>query len=298
VNTGEIQHAVAADVELAYETFGVSSDPPVVLVMGLGVQMLGWPEGFCADLAERAHYVVRFDNRDVGLSTHFREERASDVAAVMAGDTRSVAYSLADMALDVAGLLDALGLESAHVVGVSMGGMISQTLAIEHPHRLRSLTSIMSTTGDPHVGVATAEALAALLAPPAGDRDQAEDRAMRTYRVIGSPGFPFDEPAVRERARRSYDRGHDPAGVTRQFVAILTAPDRTVRLTSIAVPVLVIHGSEDPLVDISGGRATAAAIPGAEFVEIAGMGHDLPFEAWPEIIARIAGLVVRAECVR
>jgi pimeloyl-ACP methyl ester carboxylesterase len=121
---------------------------------------------------------------------------------------------------------------------------------------------------------------------------------MRTYRVIGSPGFPFDEPAVRERARRSYDRGHDPAGVTRQFVAILTAPDRTVRLTSIAVPVLVIHGSEDPLVDISGGRATAAAIPGAEFVEIAGMGHDLPFEAWPEIIARIAGLVVRAECVR
>ena len=289
-----IQRARVGDLDLAYETFGNAGDPPVILVMGLATQMIGWPDDFCAGLAARGHFVVRFDNRDIGLSTHLDSAGAADVLAVLGGDTSSVPYALADLADDTVGLLDALGLGAVHVVGASMGGMIAQVLAIEHPRRVRSLTSIMSTTGDPTVGGPSEAALAVLLAPPASDREGAVQRVVDTYRVIGSPGFEFDESSVRDRAGLSFDRAYDPAGVARQLGAVLTTPDRTRDLKAVSVPTLVIHGSADALVNVDGGRATAAAVPGAELLVVEGMGHDLPREIWPEITDRICALVDRA----
>ncbi len=290
-----MQTTRVGEIELAHESFGSPEDTPLLLVMGLATQMIGWPDDFCRMLAERGLYVVRFDNRDIGLSTHLDSAGAPDVLAVMGGDHSRVAYRLADMAEDTAGLLDALGLDSAHVVGASMGGMIAQTLAIRHPERVRSLTSIMSTTGDPAVGAPAEAALGALLAPPATDRQSAVQRAVDTYRVIGSPGFEFDEAGLRERAGLSFDRAYDPAGVARQLAAILASPDRTADLARVAVPTLVVHGEQDALVDVSGGRATAAAIPGAELLVVDGMGHDLPRAVWPQLVDRITALVDRVE---
>jgi pimeloyl-ACP methyl ester carboxylesterase len=263
--------------------------------MGLGTQMLGWPDEFCRALEAHGLYVIRFDNRDIGLSTHLHDAPAPDVMAAVAGDTRSASYTLTDMAADAAGLLDALGLTSAHVAGASLGGMVAQTLAIEHPRRVRSLTSIMSTTGDRRVGAPTEAGAAALMAPPARDRDGAIERALNSARAIGSPGFPLDEQAVRDRASRSFDRAFDPPGVARQLVAVLASPDRTPQLHELAVPTLVIHGADDALIGVSGGRATAAAIPGAELVIIEGMGHDLPRALWPELAGRIGDLIARVE---
>jgi pimeloyl-ACP methyl ester carboxylesterase len=267
----------------------------VVLVMGLATQMIGWPDEFCRALAGRGLFVVRFDNRDIGLSTHLHDAGAPDIMAVLGGDTSSVPYALIDLADDTVGLLDALGLDSAHLVGASMGGMIAQLVTIRHPKRVRSLTSIMSTTGDPTVGAPAEAAMGVLLAPPANDRDGAVQRAVDTYRVIGSPGFEFDETGLRERAGLSFDRAHDPAGVARQLAAILTTADRTADLAAVPVPALVVHGSHDTLIDVSGGRATAAAIPGCDLLVVEGMGHDLPREMWPEILDRIGGLIDRAE---
>ncbi|WP_448627194.1 alpha/beta fold hydrolase [Geodermatophilus sp. URMC 64] len=290
-----IQRARVGEIELAYETFGERANPPLVLVMGLATQMIGWPDEFCRGLAARGLFVVRFDNRDIGLSTHLDDRGAPDILRLLSGDRSGVPYALADLADDTAGLLDALGLDSAHVVGASMGGMIAQLVAVRHPARVRSLTSIMSTTGDPAVGAPAEAAMGVLLAPPATDRASAIERAVDTYRVIGSPGFEFDEQALRERAALSYDRRYNPAGVARQLAAILTTPDRTADLGAVAVPTLVVHGAQDPLVDVSGGRATAAAIPGSELLVVDGMGHDLPREVWPELTDRIAALVQRAE---
>ncbi|MGY1730912.1 alpha/beta fold hydrolase [Geodermatophilus sp. SYSU D01045] len=290
-----VQTTRAGDVELAYETFGSAGDPPLLLVMGLATQMIGWPDEFCRMLAERGLYVVRFDNRDIGLSTHLDDAGAPDVLAVMGGDHSKVPYRLADMADDTAALLDALGIDSAHVVGASMGGMIAQSLAVRHPERVRSLTSIMSTTGDPAVGAPAEAAIGVLLAPPATDRESAVQRAVDTYRVIGSPGFEFDEHGLRERAGLSFDRAHNPAGVARQLAAILASPDRTADLARVAVPTLVVHGEHDALVNVSGGRATAAAIPGAELLVVDGMGHDLPREVWPQLVDRITELAARAD---
>ncbi|MGY1700583.1 alpha/beta fold hydrolase [Geodermatophilus sp. SYSU D00766] len=290
-----VQTTRVGDVELAYETFGSPEDTPLLLVMGLATQMIGWPDEFCRMLADRGLHVVRFDNRDIGLSTHLDAAGAPDVLAVMGGDHSRVAYRLADMAEDTAGLLDALGLGSAHVVGASMGGMIAQALAIRHPEKVRSLTSIMSTTGDPAVGAPAEAALGVLLAPPATDRESAVQRAVDTYRVIGSPGFEFDESGLRERAGLSFDRAYNPAGVARQLAAILASPDRTADLARVAVPTLVVHGAQDALVNVSGGRATAAAIPGAELLVVEGMGHDLPRAVWPQLVDRIGALVDRVE---
>jgi pimeloyl-ACP methyl ester carboxylesterase len=295
MSSTEVARAAAGAIEIAYETFGDPADPPVLLVMGLATQMLGWPDEFCEGLAERGHFVVRFDNRDIGLSTHLHDAPSPDVMAAAAGDTSSASYTLSDMAGDTVGLLDALEIQSAHVVGASMGGMIAQTVAIEHPQHVRSLTSIMSTTGDTSVGGATDEALAVLLAPPARTREEAIERSVATFRVIGSPGYAFDEAAVRERAGLSYDRAYDPAGVGRQLLAILASGSRKEQLAEIRVPTLVIHGADDPLIRATGGRATAAAIPDAELVVLEGMGHDLPRGLWPELTGRIAALVERAE---
>jgi pimeloyl-ACP methyl ester carboxylesterase len=290
-----IQRARVGELEFAYETFGNAGDPPVLLVMGLATQMLGWPDDFCRGLADRGLFVVRFDNRDIGLSTHLHSAGAPNLMSVLGGDHSGAPYALADLAADTVGLLDTLGLDSVHLVGASMGGMIAQLVAIDHADRVRSLTSIMSTTGDPSVGAPTEAAMAVLLAPPATDREGAVARTVDTYRVIGSPGFEFDETALRERAGLAYDRAYDPAGVARQLAAILTTPDRTADLGRVTVPTLVIHGADDALIDVSGGRATAAAIPEAELLVVEGMGHDFPREKWTEITDRITALIERAD---
>jgi pimeloyl-ACP methyl ester carboxylesterase len=283
-------------IEVAYERFGDSQAPPVLLVMGIGAQMINWPDGFCAELVSRGVRVIRFDNRDVGLSSHFPDAPTPDLPAALAGDMSSASYTLSDMAADAVGLLDALGLDSAHIVGASMGGAIAQTIAIEHPARVRSLTSMMSTTGDRSVGQPKPETLVALFAgPPAQSRQDVIDQMVRAVRVVGSPGFDLDEAGVRDRAGRAYDRGYDPPGIARQAIASVASGDQTERLRSLDVPTLVIHGADDAMCDLSGGRATAAAIPGAELVIIEGMGHHLPRELWPEITSRIATLVQRVE---
>jgi pimeloyl-ACP methyl ester carboxylesterase len=292
----EIAHGVGpARLDIAYERFGERESPAALLVMGLATQMLGWPDGFCQALVARGLHVIRFDNRDVGLSSHMTDAPAPDVRAALLGDTSSASYALSDMAGDAVGLLDALGLEGAHLVGASMGGMISQTAAIEYPGRVRSLTSIMSSTGDPSVGQATQPALAALLSPPAETRAEAIERTLAIVRVIGSPGFDLDEAELRWHTGIAYDRSNDPVGVGRQLVAIAASGDRTAALRSISVPTLVVHGEDDPLVAVSGGRATARAIPGAELIVFEGMGHNLPRELWADMARRIGALVERAE---
>jgi pimeloyl-ACP methyl ester carboxylesterase len=285
----------ASGIDIAYERFGSRDAPPVLLVMGLATQMLGWPDGFCSALVARGLSVIRFDNRDVGLSTHLHDARVPDLNAALSGDSSSAAYTLSEMAGDSVGLLDALELDSVHIVGASMGGMIAQTIAIEYPERARSLTSIMSTTGDQSVGQATQEALGVLLSAPAQNRQEAVERTVSVFRVIGSPGFELDEAELRERAGLAYDRADDPLGVARQLLAIIASGDRTASLRSLELPTLVIHGAADPLVDQSGGRATAEAVANAELVLVDGMGHDLPQALWPEITARIGELVHRAD---
>ncbi len=292
----EFQRAqVSETIALAYESFGDHADPPMLLVMGLGAQMIAWPDEFCAQLATRGYRVIRFDNRDVGLSTHLVGGPAPDVAKAMAGDYSSAAYTLSDMARDAVGLLDALDIRTAHVVGASMGGMIVQCMAIEHSHRLRSMTSIMSTTGDRAVGRPSPEAMAVLLAPPATDREGAIARAVESAKVIGSPGFDRDDDIIKERAALAFDRAFDPVGGARQLVAIQASGDRTEKLKSVKVPSLVVHGAADALVNVSGGKATAAAIQGSELLLVDGMSHDLPQGAWPQIVDAIDKLASSAD---
>ena len=282
-------------IEIAYECFGEPDAPPVLLLMGVGVQMLGWHEGFCAELASRGLRPIRFDNRDVGLSTHFSDAPLPDLKAARSGDTSSAAYNLSDMAADTVGLLDALGITSAHLVGASMGGFIAQMVAVEHPERVRSMTSMMASTGSPTVGQPKPEAMQLFSSPPPGNRDEVMEQAVKFFRVIGSPGFPVDENEVRERAGRAYDRAYDPPGAMRQAVAVITTGDRTARLSSIKAPTQVIHGADDCICDVSGGVATAEAINGAKLFVIEGMGHNLPRGLWPRIASLIAEHVQRAE---
>jgi pimeloyl-ACP methyl ester carboxylesterase len=279
---------------LAYEEMGDPADPPLLLIMGLGSQMISWPDRFCEQLAGRGFHLIRYDNRDSGLSTHLTEAGIPDVAAFLAGEEQKPPYLVEDMADDAAALLDALALSPAHVVGVSMGGMIAQALAINHRDHVRSLTSIMSTPSIA-VGAPTEEALAVLLAPPAATRQDYIDQSARTFAVIGSPGFPYDEDLRRAIVAASYDRDPDQTGTARQFFAIMSSPDRTPGLRQLDLPTLVIHGTGDPLVQPEAGQATAAAIAGADLVLIEGMGHDLPEPVWPEIIDHIEGLARRAD---
>ncbi|MEU8901216.1 alpha/beta hydrolase [Nocardia sp. NPDC048505] len=285
-----------AELEIAYERLGDPGKPPVLLIMGAAGQLIDWPDGFCAELLERGLQVIRFDSRDTGRSTHVTAP-PPDIAAAMAGDVSTAAYTLSDMAADTVGLLDALGIDSAHLVGASMGGMIAQTIAIEYPDRVRSLTSIMSTTGDPAVGQSDPAAFGAVGPPPA-ERAAYQDWSVLTKRASGSPGFAFDEAAVREHAGRVFDRGIDFSGMMRQAVAVLASGDRTSALRALDVPALVLHGTADRVFDISGGRATAQAIPGARLVEFEGMGHSLPRELWPSFAGHIVAIGATAERAR
>ncbi|HXV94333.1 MAG TPA: alpha/beta fold hydrolase [Pseudonocardia sp.] len=277
-------------VELAYERAGPEGGEPLLLVMGLGMQMHFWHDDLVAELVRCGFTPARFDNRDVGGSTHLRRRGAPSLPALLAAPQRVAPYRISDMAADAVAVLDALGWESAHVLGVSMGGMIAQTVAIEHPHRVRSLTSIMSTPS-PRIGRPALGAVAALAARPGRSPEEAAERIVRTFRVIGSPGYPLDELWLREYAHRAFARGHNPSGVRRQLAAINASPSRAPGLRRVRVPTLVVHGEEDPLVRVAGGRATAAAVPGARLVTYPGMGHNLPRELWGSVVGEIAALV-------
>jgi pimeloyl-ACP methyl ester carboxylesterase len=272
-------------IDIEYVTSGDPANPALLLVMGLGAQLTAWPEGFVEQLAGRGFFVVRFDNRDSGLSTKF--EGTPDYMALFSGDRSSAPYRIEDMADDALALLTALGLDRVHVVGASMGGMITQAMVIAQPEHFLSACSIMSTTGDPTVGAPTAEAVTALLRPPAANRDDAIAASLEGSRAISSPGFPFDVDLMTRRAGAAYDRNYCPGGTGRQLAAILAAADRTENLGRLTLPFLVIHGEEDPLVTVSGGKATAAAVPGSRLILIPGMGHDLPDALWDQIIDAI-----------
>jgi len=268
----------------------------VLLIMGLAAQSIHWPDEFCHVLVDSGLQVIRFDNRDAGLSTHLTDTPPPDLRAALAGDLSSVSYTLLDMAADTVGLLDVLGFENAHVVGASMGGQIAQTMAIEHPARVRSLISMMSTTGNTQVGQPSSEVLREIFfGPPAVTRDDVIQQMLRAIRAAGSPGYPSDDNEIAARAGRAFDRSYDRMAIARQAVATVASGDRTERLRHVKVPTLVIHGLADRMCDVSGGRATAEAIPGAELVLIEGMGHDLPLGLRADLAARIAEFVWRVE---
>ena len=286
--------AQANGITIEYETFGNSADPTLLLVMGLGGQMTMWDEAFCGALADQGFHVVRFDNRDVGLSSKIENGPAPDLGKAFAGDFSSASYTLWNMADDAIGLLDAIGVQRAHIVGASMGGMIVQAIAIRHPGRVLSMTSIMSTTGNPEVGQATPAAMGTLMSPPATNREEAIERGQNTWRIIGSPAYPTPPDVVAERIGRDYDRCYHPMGVARQLLAILATGDRTEALRGLNVPTLVIHGEDGLLVNVSGGRATAEAIPGARLLTFPGMGHDFPPELHSQWIEAIVANAQRA----
>jgi pimeloyl-ACP methyl ester carboxylesterase len=268
-------------IDIEYSTTGNPSDPALLLVMGLGAQLTAWPDGFVDLLAGHGYFVIRYDNRDTGLSTKFEGE--ADLAALLGGDTSSASYFIEDMADDGVALLTHLGIDRAHVVGASMGGMIIQAMVIHHPDRFISACSVMSTTGDRSVGQPSPEAMTALLRPRASTREEAIDGAVEASKIIGSPGYPADETTLRQRAAESYDRSFCPEGFGRQLAAILASPDRTEGLGQVKMPFLVIHGEADPLVTPSGGAATAAAVPDSTYLTIPGMAHDLPDALWVTI---------------
>jgi pimeloyl-ACP methyl ester carboxylesterase len=283
--------AKANGIEIEYEIFGARDATPLLLVMGLGGQMVLWDEGFCAMLADRGFRVIRFDNRDVGKSTNMNAAGAPDVMALVAaaaGGQLTAAYTLSDMAADAAGLLDALDIDRAHVVGASMGGMIAQTLAIEHSERLLSLTSIMSTTGNPDLPPPNPEALAILISPAPMDRAGAIEHGVQMFRTIGSPGALFEEAQIRKLSTLQYDRGFNPAGILRQLAAIIVSGSRKEKLAKLRIPTLVIHGKVDPLIPFECGADTAASIPGARLEAVEGMGHDMPTVLWPRLVEWIS----------
>jgi pimeloyl-ACP methyl ester carboxylesterase len=282
------------ELELCFERFGDPADPAMLLVMGLGTQMLGWHEEFCAALADRGFHVIRFDNRDIGRSSNLRDLPVPSLRQLITRDKRAAGYSLSDMAADAVGLLDHLGIDRAHVVGASMGGMIAQTIAIEHPDRVLSLVSIMSNTGSRLTGQPSPRVLPVFLSPTPRGRDAYVERLVSLFGLIGSPGFERDQDEMRRDFGRAYDRGVNPAGNARQLAAIQTSGNRSAALRRVTAPTLVIHGTKDRLVGPSGGKATAKAIPDARLLLVEGMGHDLPRGAWPQIIEAIADNAARA----
>lgn len=286
---------VQPGVEICYQTFGSPDAEPLLLVMGLGGPMTWWNPDFCRELADRGFFVIRYDNRDTGRSTKIggRVRRAALVRA-FAGRGGPPPYTLSDLADDAFGLLDTLGLEAAHVVGVSMGGMIVQTMAVERPERLRSMTSTMSTLGKRTVGWQHPKLLPLLLAPRGPGRAAYAETSARMWQIIGSPAYPEPHTEVLRRAEETWDRGFSANGVMRQMLAILAQPDRTPQLRRLTLPVLVIHGLADKMVHVSGGRATANAIPGSELLLVDGMGHDLPRALYPSFADAIRRTADRA----
>ncbi|WP_312163049.1 alpha/beta hydrolase [Phenylobacterium sp.] len=291
----------ANGISLYYEAHGPESGEPILLIMGLGAQMTRWPLGFIELLTARGHHVVAFDNRDCGLSHRFDEAGPADMPAIygalLKGEKPNAAYLLADMAADAVGLLDALGIRKAHVVGASMGGMIAQTVAAEHPGRVLSLTSIMSTTGNPAVPPATPEAsqrLTGVAPDPKADIEAFLDYGMASAKVIGSPGYPVEPAEQRAQLRADYERAFYPVGVSRQMAAIVASGDRRAALATITAPTIVIHGEDDPLVRKEGGEDTAATIPGATLHLIPGMGHNLPKPLWGPVVDLIGEVTARA----
>ena len=282
-------------LRIAAEAFGKPGDPVVLLVMGLGTQMIGWPDDLCQDLADRGYRVVRFDNRDIGRSTHLDGQPAPDLVEVMLR-RRKPAYGIGDMALDTIGVIEALGTGPVHLVGASMGGFIAQTVALQRPDRLRSLTLIMTSTGSRRVGRPSAAVARTVLRrrPPATDREGAIAASLATFALIGSPGFSADETYRRQLAGLSYDRGYDLQGQRRQLAAIAAQPDRTAELRKLRLPTLVLHGLEDPLVALSGGLALARSVTGSRFIGYSGMGHDFPRPLWSVFGADIAAHLERA----
>ena len=295
VVSDELLAPVGNEVELCYQTFGDPDGQPLLLVMGLGGPMNWWDPELCRMLAAEGFYVIRYDNRDTGRSTRIRARvTRGQLLRAFSGQKARAPYSISDLAGDAVGLLDHLGLASAHVAGISMGGMIVQTMATEHPGRVRSLTSIMSTTGRRTVGWQHPRLLPALIAPRKPGRESYVTTSVAFWDVIGSPAYPADHERLTERAGETFDRGYSASGVMRHMMAVLTQPDRTHRLRSLRVPTLVVHGLADKMVHVSGGRSTAAAIPGAELVLIDGMGHDLPRELFAGVTEAIARTADRA----
>jgi pimeloyl-ACP methyl ester carboxylesterase len=293
--SGELFAPITPGIELCYQTFGDHDGEPLLLVMGLGGPMNWWDPELCRMLAARGFYVIRYDNRDTGRSSRVgvRVKRSTLLRAFAGGRVRAP-YSMSDLAGDAFGLLDHLGLESAHVVGVSMGGMIVQTMAIEQPRRVRSLTSIMSTTGKRTVGWQHPSLLSSLLANRGPGKEAYVKASAATWRLIGSPAYPQSREEIEARAGETFDRGVSASGVMRQMLAVLTQPNRSHRLRAVQVPALVIHGMADKMVHVSGGRATSAAIPRSELLLVDGMGHDLPRELYPTFTDAIARLAARA----
>jgi pimeloyl-ACP methyl ester carboxylesterase len=285
------QVARANGVELCYEIFGKDDAEPMLLIMGLGAQMILWDDEFCRELASRGFRVIRFDNRDIGKSSKMTGGKPLKPLELLKLRFLKIPvaapYKLRDMADDVIGLMDVLHIKSAHLVGASMGGMIAQEIAISYPQRVRSLTSIMSTTGDPKVPPPTREASAMLMAPPPTTKEEFLTRFAQTWKVLRVGHFPLDEAKDRERAERVFARGLNPAGVGRQLRAILASGSRKERLRAVKAPTLVIHGTVDPLVRPEGGKDTAASIPGARLMMVEGMGHAIPIPMWPQIIGAI-----------
>jgi pimeloyl-ACP methyl ester carboxylesterase len=292
----QIQHSEQAiakvnDIEIVFDTFGDPNKSPILLIMGLGAQMIDWKDDFCERLASRGYWVIRYDNRDAGLSTKFDDAGVPNMMQMLVassqGETLESPYTIKDMVDDGVGLLDVLKIEKAHVIGVSMGGMIAQSMAIHYPDRLASLISIMSSTGEMDLPLPTPEALAVLTNPRPTDREGYIESSVDGWRFLSGPKFPPDENIVRKQAGLKFDRGIHPAGVARQMAAILASGGRRESLKSVTIPTLVIHGDADPLVPVEGGVDTADAIPGAELIIMEGMGHYLPIELWPQLIDAI-----------
>ena len=285
------QIAHANGIDICYEIFGDAGAEPLLLIMGLGAQMIHWDDEFCRQLAARGFRVIRFDNRDIGKYCRLTGgKRLTPLELLKLRFLKipvAATYKLIDMARDTVGLMDVLGIKSAHLVGASMGGMIAQEVAISFPARVRSLTSIMSTTGNPKVPPPTREAAAMLMAPPPATKEEYFERFAKTWKVLRVGSFPEDEAQDRARAERTYERGLNPAGVGRQLRAVLASGSRKERLSAVKAPTLVIHGTVDPLVRPEGGKDTAASVPGAKLLMIEGMGHALPIPMWPQIIDAI-----------